>query len=109
MKPFKKPAPTQPISSRPSAPQPSAPRSAPDWKDWQNTRADLETDSTAVQERFTCPRCRAEYGRQEVQAAFDFTFEGLDEYPQHWRRSWVRCEQCGHQYLVDDELGAVEE
>ena len=80
-----------------------------DWKDWQNTRADLETDSTVGQERFACPRCRAEYGRQEVQAAYDFTFEGLDEYPQSWRRSWVRCQQCGHQYLVDDERGPAEE
>ncbi|WP_407569314.1 hypothetical protein [Deinococcus altitudinis] len=96
MKPVKKAPPANPVPA------------GPDWKDWQNTRADLETDSTSAQERFVCPRCRAEYARQEVQAAFDFTFEGLDEYPQYWRRSWVRCQNCGHQYLVDDERSAAD-
>lgn len=77
--------------------------SSPSWKDWPQVPADLETDSTSSPEAFTCPRCRAPYARQEVQDAFDYVYEGLDEYPQHWRRSWVRCQACGHQYLVDDE------
>ena len=74
-----------------------------DWKDWQNVRADLETDSTVASEPYRCPSCRAEFRAQDVQASFDYAFEGLDEYPQHWRRSWVRCRACRHQYLVDDE------
>jgi len=76
---------------------------APDWKDWQHVRADLETDSTVGQEHFRCPQCRAVYGQQEVQDSFEFRFEGLDEYPQRWRRLWIRCQSCRHQYLVDDE------
>jgi hypothetical protein len=76
---------------------------SPDWRNWQNVRADIETDSTVGQEQFRCPNCRAGYRQQDAQAFFDFSFEGLDEYPQHWRRSWVRCRACSHQYLVDDE------
>ena len=79
-----------------------------DWKDWQNVRADLETDSTVAPEQYRCPGCRAEFRAQDVQASFYFTFEGLDEYPQHWRRSWVRCRTCRHQYLVDDERSGAE-
>ena len=76
-----------------------------DWKDWQHVRADLETDSTAGQEPYRCPKCRAGQNDQDVQDTFDFTYEGLDEYPQYWRRAWVRCRVCGHQYLLDDERG----
>lgn len=80
---------------------------AADWKDWRHVQADLETDSTLGQEEYRCPSCRAEFGAQDVQDAFTFTFEGLDEYPQYWQRLWVRCRKCRHQYLVDDEQSAA--
>ena len=77
------------------------------WKDWRNVPADIETDSTVTPERFACPQCGAPHAQQDTQDAFDFSYEGLDEYPQCWRRSWVRCRECRHQYLVDDERPAT--